>query len=224
MVLTAHVYAVHDDLVLSPTIRSLPDADISVVSDAGTDPENDVHFFRVEAPAFDAVETALTEDHTVAAFASILDESDRRTYRVEYSGSAKQVAPPLTEIGGLIRDVRSYHEGWRLELRFQSHDGIYALDEYARAEGIGLDVLELSHDDAAEYGPEFGLTEEQREALVAAYVHGYYDDPRETPLEGLATLLDISPTAVSGRLRRGSARLVEEVLLDGDSDGEERAR
>ena len=218
MVLTAHVYAVHDDLVLSPTIRSLPDADISVVSDAGTDPENDVHFFRVEAPSFDGVEAAIEDDHTVAAFSTILEEDGRRTYRIAYSDAAKRVAPPLTEIGGLIRDVRSHHEGWRLELRFQNHDGIYALHEYADAEGIGLEILELTHADGTEERPDFGLTSEQREALVAAYVHGYYDDPRETPLEGLAALLDISPTAASGRLRRGSARLIEEVLLDEDDE------
>lgn len=218
MVLTAHVYAVHDDLVLSPTIRSLPDADISVVSDAGTDPENDVHFFRVVAPSFEEVEAAIEADHTVATFSSILEEDGRRTYRVEYSDAAKRVAPPLTEIGGLIRDVRSHYEGWRLELRFQNHDGIYALDEYADAEGIALEILELSHVDDTEEGADFGLTGEQREALVAAYVHGYYDDPRETPLEGLAALLDISPTAASGRLRRGSARLIEEVLLDEDDE------
>ncbi|MFC7229888.1 helix-turn-helix domain-containing protein [Salinirubellus salinus] len=218
MVITAHVYAEHENLVLSPTIRSLRDVEVSVVSDAGTDPENDVHFFRFEADDFGALERALADDRTVAAFSTILDEGDRRTYRVEYSDAAKRVAPPLTEIGGLIRDVRSHLDGWRLELRFQTHDGVYQLDEYARAEGISLDVLELTHTDGREDRSDFGLTEEQREALVAAYVHGYYDDPRETPLEGLAALLDISPTAVSGRLRRGSARLVEEVLLDENGD------
>ena len=220
MVITAHVYAEHEDLVLSPTIRSLPDVEIHVVSDAGTDPENDVHFFRFEADEFAPVERALTDDYTVAGFSTILEEPTRRTYRVEYSGRAKQVAPPLTELGGLVRDVRSHHEGWRLELRFQNHDGIYGLDAYAQTEGISLTVLELTQSDERSDRSDFGLTEEQQEALVAAYVHGYYDDPRETPLEGLATLLGISPTAVSGRLRRGSARLVEEVLLD--ENGEER--
>ncbi len=34
----------------------------------------------------------------------------------------------------------------------------------------------------------------------------------------LASLLDLSPTAVGGQLRRGSARFIEDVLLDDDGE------
>ena len=218
MVITAHVYTEHPDLALTHTIRSLGDGELGVVSDAGTDPDHDVSFIWVEAPDFDEVETALADDPTVAEFATVLENGHRRTYRIAYTAHAKQVSPPSTQVGGLTQEARSHLNGWLLELRFQNHEGLYALDEYAKGEGIQLDVFDLQHTDGVRESPAYGLTDFQQEALVAAFVNGYYDEPRETSLEELAALLDISPTAVSGRLRRGSARLVEEVLLDADRE------
>lgn len=214
MVIKANVYVEHPQMALAHTIRSLSDVEIGVVSDAGTDPDHNVNFFWVRAPEFDAVETALEEDPTVASFSAIVDMEEQRTYRIEYSDHAKLVSPPLTEIGSLTQEAKSHLNGWLLTLHFRDHDGLYALNEYAREENITIDVLDLHQVDGAGESSEFGLTEPQREALVAAFLHGYYDDPRETSLEELAEILDISPTAVSGRLRRGAARLIEHVLLE----------
>jgi predicted DNA binding protein len=217
-VISARIYAEHPDLALSHTIRSLPDVEIGVVSDAGTDPQHDVYFFWFEAEDFDAVEAALEEDHTVADYSVIVEREGRRTYRIEYSDRAKLLTPAMTEIGGLTLESRSHSNGWVLRMHLTDHDGLYALSEYAAEEGIRLEILSLKQTEETYDRFDFGLTDEQREALVAAFVHGYYDEPRRTSLEGLASLLDISPTAVSGRLRRASARLVEEVLLDDERE------
>ncbi|MFB6296674.1 MAG: helix-turn-helix domain-containing protein [Halobacteriales archaeon] len=218
MPIAAEVYVKHPDLALAETIQSVPDADLGVFSDAGTDPQHEAYFFWIEAPDFDVVEEALTRDPTVSEFSTIIEGASRRTYRIAYSPEAKLISPPMTEIGGVIADTRSHLDGWLLELRLQNHDGLYELNEYAEREGITLDVLEVRQIDTPEEDSDFGLTEPQREALVAACLHGYYDDPREADLEDLADLLDVSPTAVSGRLRRGSARLIEEVFLDDGSE------
>lgn len=218
--ISVKVYVEHDDLALTHTIRSVPDARLGVVSDAGTDPEHDVHFFWIEAPDFDAVEAALADDHTVASFSEIVETDDRRTYRVEYTDDAILLTPGVVDVGGLITASESHLTGWRLHLQLQDHDALFALDEWADDAGVRLDVLELQQRDVSEDRREFDLTESQREALVGAFVQGYYDEPREASLEELADLLGISPTAVSGRLRRGSSRLVEAVLLGDDRDHE----
>ena len=215
--ISVRVYAEHPDLALTHTIRSLPEVEVGVVSDAGTDPQHDVYFFRFEAPDFEAVEAALEEDHTVADYSVIVDRGDRRTYRIEYSDRAKLLTPAMTEVGGLTLEARSHSNGWALTMHLTDHDGLYALSEFAAAEGIRLEILSLKQTEETYDRFDFGLTDEQREALVTAYVHGYYDEPRGVSLEGLASLLGISPTAVSGRLRRGSARLLEEVLVDDEA-------
>lgn len=216
MVISTTVYVEHPDLALGPTIQSLGDLDVGVVSDAGTDPQHDVHFFWVEAGEFEAFEGALDADHTVESYSSVAGTAHRRTYRIDYSDAAKLFSPAVTAAGGLVLDSYSHANGWVLELELQDHGTLYELDAFAEAEGMRFDVLELRQTDETDDDAEFGLTEPQIEALVNAYVQGYYNEPRETSLAGLSERLGISQTAVSGRLRRGSARLVEEVLVNAD--------
>lgn len=214
MVVSAKVYVTHPNIALGHTIRSLPDARVGVVSDAGTDPHHDSHYFWFEAPDFDAVSTALAADHTVADFTPIVERESRWTYRIDYSDEAMLITPTIAALGGLTLDSRSHLNGWVLDLELTDHEALYALDEYASEREIHLDVLKLDHSERSAAHRAYGLTEAQREALVAAYVNGYFDDPRRTSLEELSDLLDISPTALSGRLRRGSTRLIEGILLD----------
>jgi len=225
MVVTTHVYAEHADLALSDTIRSVAEADIGVVSEAGTDPQHDVYYFWVEAPDFDAVDRALARDHTVADFSVILEARRRRTYGIEYSDRVKLLSPRITELGGITLASESRSRGWELRLELPDHEALYGINEYAREEGIHLDVLELQQTGEREPSAERfdpGLTESQREALVGAFLQGYYDEPRGTSLEELAELLDITPSAVSGRLRRGAAQIVEAVLIEDDADPRQR--
>jgi predicted DNA binding protein len=53
---------------------------------------------------------------------------------------------------------------------------------------------------------------EQRRVLEIAAEHGYYETPRETTLDEIATVLDIPRSTVSYRLRRAEAELIEEFL------------
>lgn len=217
-VISAKVYVEHDKIALAPTIRSLPDANVSVVSEAGTDPVHEVYFYRFEASDFEEVESVLDDDDTVADYTPIVDTGNRRTYRVEYSDDAKLVTPMVSEVGGLTLSSERHANGWVLELQLRDRDGLYELSESADESGIHLEILGI-HDTEGTYDREdFGLTESQQEALLAGFVNGYYDDPRETSLVDLAELLDISPTALSGRLRRGSARLIEQVLIEDDRE------
>lgn len=214
MVIAAKLYLEHPDLPLTPTIQSLGGGELGVFSDVGTDPEHDVYIFWIEAPEFDAVERALAEDHTVTDCSVIVESEGRWTCRVEYSEDVTLITPGIVDAGGLTVEARSYSNGWLLHVQLPDHDALYAINEYATARDIHLDILELHADDDSDDRREYWLTEAQREALVSAYVQGYYDTPRTTSLEDLASSLGITSTAASGRLRRGSARLVEEALVD----------
>lgn len=216
MVITAKLYVEHPDLPLTPTIRDLREVEFGVFSDAGTDPEHDVYIFWIEAPDFDAVERALAEDHTVEECHVIVESRDRRTCRMEYTDEATLITPAIVEIGGLTVEARSYSNGWMIHLQLRDHDALFALNEYAKENDIHLDILELHQGEGRADLHEFGLTDAQRDALVTAFVQGYYDKPRTASLDDIASTLDISSTSASGRLRRGSDRLIGEVLMDED--------
>jgi hypothetical protein len=212
------VYVEHEKLGLAPTIQTLPEAEIGVVPDVGTDPMQDIYLFWIEAPDFAAVEAALGADPTVAEFTEIIASAERRTYRIRYSEEAILITPAVTELDGLVLESRSESAGWLLEVQLQHHDDLYTLHERASEAGIHFEMLEVHQDDRADDDSEFDLTESQVEALVTAYEHGYYDEPRQTDLAELGSALGVSETAVSSRLRRASSRLIEESLGYDDHD------
>ena len=212
MTISTSVYIEHPDIGLGYTIRTLPEVTIGVIPDAGTDPEHNVYFFWIEARDFDAVEATLTEDRTVADFARVAELGDRNTYRIQYSDRAKLISPAITELDGIMLESRSRLSGWVVRLLLPDHGTLYHLKEHADEKGIQFEVREIHQTVLTEDHFEFTLTESQTEALVSAYEHGYYDEPRETSLEELGAVLGISRTAVSGRLRRASGELIAQSL------------
>jgi predicted DNA binding protein len=62
-------------------------------------------------------------------------------------------------------------------------------------------------------GDDYGVTPLQRETLTEAVRMGYYEVPREATLEDLSEAFDVSRQAISERLSRGVAGLVEHTLL-----------
>ncbi len=212
MVVSLQAYVEHPDLALTPTIKSLPNATLGVVSDAGTDPTNDTYFFWVDADDASTVESAFDADPTIASYERIIDTEGRRTYGIEYADGARLITPRITDLGGLVIDSRSHSSGWLFTLQFRDHATLNRFNEFVSHSEFHFDIFELQQGDSTETQPDYGLTDAQREALVTAYVHGYFDEPRETSLEELGTILGISQTAVSGRLRRGAGQLIETVL------------
>lgn len=220
MTISTTVHVAHPDLGLTPTVRSLDDADIGVVPNAGTDPEHNIYFFWIDADDFGDVTTALEEDHTVADFTMVSRTPERRTYRITYTEEARLISPVLTELDGIMHDLRSQDDGWVVELLLPEHNALYELGERVAEEGIQFDIVEVHQRNPQETHSEFKLTESQMEALVSAYEHGYYEEPREISLEELGSILDISRNAVSGRLKRASNRLIEECLSHEDDNHE----
>lgn len=218
MTISTKVYVAHSDLGLSDTIRSLDGVSIGVIPDAGTDPAQNVYFFWVEAADFDAVEAAFEEDDTVTDYTTVSEISERRTYRLAYSDGASLISPLITEMDGLMLDSRNHSDGWVVELQLPDHNTLYRLGERAAEQGFQFDVLEIHQTEPDEADSEFSLTDSQIEALLCAYEQGYYDEPREISLEEMGSILDISRTAVSGRLKRASSQLIEENLVETDSE------
>lgn len=59
---------------------------------------------------------------------------------------------------------------------------------------------------------EYNLMAEQREVLITAEEKGYFSVPRDAQIEDIAAELDISPNAVSERLRRATGNLTRNTL------------
>ena len=214
MSLIAVVQLSHPDLALTPTIRSCREAEIQVIQQSGTDPETGKFFFFVEG-ADDGLETALEADRTVAEWTRISEpEGGSCVYRMNHTESAKLVTPRTTEIGGLTMESWSNGRGWNVRLQLPDREALSELWQFCEGEDISFELVRMFRQDEWTRGEPARLTAAQRDALVTAHEAGYFEEPREASLSDVAESLDISPTAVGGRIRRGTAELVETVLLD----------
>lgn len=203
----------HPDLALTPTIRSAA-GEIRVVSQSTTDPETGKFFFVVEG-ADESFEVALADDPTVRDWTLVSDEANARVYRIGHSEGTILLSPIVVELGGLMLKARSDGEhGWTVRLRLPDREALAELWAFCEAEGISFDLRRVFRQDGWTNREPATLTDAQRKALVAAYEHGYFEEPREASLADLAEVLGISPTAVGGRIRRGTAELVESALVE----------
>lgn len=216
MCLVAVIHVEHDKIALVPTIRRVPSVDIRVVTNSMTDPDTAMFFFlvRSETGEFDQFESALEQDATVAESLVISESDGCRLYRFKHLSETELLSPKITELGGLVLEARADDDGWRLRLQLPDREALEQLWEYCREEGISFELDRIFRQYEMGSTSTINVSEEQRVALIEAYQNGYFEEPRETSQAELAEKLDICATAVGGRLRRGTRRLIEEGLLD----------
>lgn len=206
-------YAVAPDhLALADSIEAVPEATLSIERAYATNPERPIVFMWASAPRIEAFDAALEDDPSVAEFERIRDIDGERLYRVQAApGKAVMTYPKWVEVGG--ERLKAYYEDgwWHARTRYPDRD---ALSEY-RAYLQDNDVtfrLERLYDSGHRDGDGPTLTDEQRETLELAYERGYFEVPRSVSTSELADELGVSNQAVSERLRRANARLVEDAL------------
>lgn len=213
MSLIAIVDIEQPDLALTPTIRTYPDTTIEVVSHSATDSSTGMFFFLVHDVPADFTD-ALDVDRTVAEWSIVDDSASTCIFRIQHTDRTKLISSKTVELGGILLKAISNDAGWTVRLHLPDREAVSDLWQYCDREGISFELLRMFRQDEWSDGRANGVTDAQRVALETAYEEGYFEEPRDTSLEELAAILDISPTSVGGRIRRGTGRLVETVLLD----------
>ncbi|MDG5776100.1 helix-turn-helix domain-containing protein [Haloarculaceae archaeon H-GB1-1] len=212
MTIIAKVYFSHPDMALANVIMTLPDLEFRVLQEVSTDPEHDQYFIVVETDDVEGLEEALDGDHTVASAQRMSEYDDQLVYGIEFAPQAILLASRVTSEGGFSLEAHRHDEGWIERWQLPDRESLREIWEFAQDEEFTLDIRELyriTDQDRLDSGT---LTDQQRRTLAVAYANGYFDEPRDITLEGLAEELDISPTAASGRLRRGMKKLVESSI------------
>jgi len=210
----------HEDGALAHTLTALPDLDARVIRETSTVPSQSLYHFRLDHPDPERVNATLAADHTIDAATHKPELDDEQVVAVEFADEAQLMGPHVTSVGGLVVDARSaspgaeprgWHERWLLPTR----EAIHEVWQRARDEGFYFTLVEFhpaGRTDGTHQGLE-ALTDEQRQTLAEAYETGYFAEPRETSLEELGENLDVSASAVGGRLKRGMKTLIGETLV-----------
>lgn len=165
-----------------------------------------------------AFETALGRDPTVMDYTRLTEIEDRPLYRITLAEPSRRnwVYSVLVNYDIVVLNSTVTAEVQSLLARFPSREAVVALRDACEENDIGFRLEQLYREEAAanDGGVEgrYGVTDAQREALLHALRAGYFDVPRGTKLETMATELGISTQALSTRLRRGQTNLLRSTL------------
>lgn len=208
----AEIRLSRSDLVLTPTITALPSVSFTfdVQSWAGTG--TDELFVTASGGALDGIDAALDDDATVFEYRTVAAFDTERLYRVTVSPDATRLMPAFDAVDAVVREVRATRDGWSVRAYLSSRSVLTTLTDRFRADDLSFDFARLSRLGTVDDVDDVVLSEDQRELLSAAIDHGYFETPRGISQHDLASMFDVSPSAISQRLRTATGKLVAHNL------------
>jgi predicted DNA binding protein len=198
-------------LVLTPTIEANPTARVRIQFQPAMDPERRRFFVLVEGVDFDAFDDTLADDYTVSEPTVLAEQGGVRMYRLGLSEDVIAVTPTVTELGGMVLEMHSTGGVWFVKLQVPDRDALAAFREFCLDSGIEYRLERLYRTEPTRRD-QHGLTDQQRKTLLTAAREGYFDVPRSSSQADLAEELGVSDSAVSQRVRRAVAALIDATL------------
>lgn len=204
----ADSFALHHALTVAPAVTIEADRLVSHST------EWVLPFLWVSGEDAIPFDDAIRADPTVSEAEIIEEAAGESLYQVKWAESVTELITDITDQHASVLDAKARGDTWRIKMRFADDEHIGDFQEHFAARGHTFTVNQLSHPQAPRQR-EFGLTATQRDTLVTALEAGYFEIPRGLSIEGLAERLGVSTSAVSERLRRGSATLIRQTLTIG---------
>lgn len=157
------------------------------------------------------LEEGFAADPTVESATLLVRTDEAVLYDLELAADARRFCDELLAEGGSLLEARGSDGCWQVRMRFRDRDQLCRTHERLLEAGIRADVRRVT-DRTDSTTSHARLTPEQREALAAAFEHGYFEIPRAVSMAELADELEISHQALSERLRRAYETLVDAAL------------
>lgn len=176
-------------------------------------------FFWAYNEDFEAFEAAAEEQVAIERLTILERQGHVGLFHAEWTENVSEFLRVVVETEATIVQGRGTADEWSFKLRFPDRESLREFRSACDDRGVEASLQRLQQLTAldgatlGEDGPtDFGLTEKQRDTLLLAFREGYFDDPREVTLDELAETFEVSPRAVSQRLRRAIYNLIENAL------------
>lgn len=207
-----------DSPFLREALAAAPEATITLEELYRTEDRGVVHFWLEDCDQ-QAFEDGLAADPTVTDAVTLAETGTRWFYRVACTDYGWQVVtfPSWSELDITFLAGTASHEGWDMRLRLPDRAALKEYRAVCAERDLAFHLQSLYEEREAVTGADAQLTGDQRAALIAAYRLGYFQIPRRASLADVAEHFEISPQAVSERLRRGTETLVRASLLAGSA-------
>lgn len=202
------------DLALTTALEGAPDVTLELESQIAAGVGAPVVTFWAFGGDFEALESGLDRDRTVESATCIEKIDGKRLYRTRIDNEdIVGVYPVYQRLGAAPMAGTGTADGWQRRVRFPDRDSVVEMREYCSERDVEFRLQRLYTPGESETVDEFGLSSEQRRALVTAERTGYFEVPRQISLDELGEKLEISGQSASERLRRGVSDLVSNTLL-----------
>lgn len=164
-----------------------------------------------------AFEEGLAADPTVTNPVLLTETEAHCLYRVTLTdlGETVATAPFWQEWDISMLDMTGSKEGWDFRVRMPDRDVLRQFRETCEKRHLQFQLYSIYEDATAANKTDALLTDRQKETLVAARELGYFEIPRRASLADLADHCDVSSQAVSERIRRATAALVDAAFPSG---------
>ncbi|MFC4248489.1 helix-turn-helix domain-containing protein [Natribaculum luteum] len=210
MSVTADFSVPAEAFCLAETLEVVPQITVELDRLVAHSPNYVIPFLWVLGDEWDQFEAALAGDPTVVESTVTDSFSDSRLYQIQWAEVVNERLETILDHEGVILAARGSRDEWRLWVRFGSHEHFGEFEEHFEEEGP-VTLHQLTAPKTPGHA-QYGVSEKQRKSLLTAYDKGYYDVPRKTTGDEIAERLGITQQALSGRLRRGMATLIENTL------------
>ncbi|RBI64490.1 bacterio-opsin activator [halophilic archaeon] len=202
---------------LQRALTAVPDMTVEAERLASHSAEWALPFLWASGGDFERFHGAMQDDPTVANTAVIEETDSDVLYKIHWSDSVIELINEMIDQEATILEAQAQAQDWWLRLRFSEEKQVSSFHDHFAERGHRFEVGRVYHPSAPRQR-KYGLTAEQRDALVAASRNGYFSVPRDISTEGLADVLGVSSNAVSQRIRRAYANLVQHTLLAGTDE------
>ena len=177
-----------------------------------------IPFLWVRGDDHEVFERRVNDQEAIGSFQALDRPGEWILYRTEWADNPFSLLAIINESRGVILEGIG-NDGWTFRLRFPDHDALSTFYNLCMQQDINLHIdRSYTLTEKTEFGHQFGLSQQQREALILAFRNGYFDSPSQTSLAALAETLNISEQAVSDRIRRGNRKVLGEVLFPSGTD------
>ena len=200
-----------DQFVLEETTERIPDVEVEFVRFAVHSSTCTMPFLWASTGESERLEAVLETDPSTERVNCLSRESSRDLYSIDWTTDAARLIDKFSEAGGSVLDARGTADQWTFQILFHDRETASETFQMWRDDGINASLARVGNLSCQE-GDKGGLSATQHSTIAQAFQTDYYDVPRGTTQEDLAADFDVSHQAVSERLRRGHAHLVEQML------------
>ena len=213
MTVIADITVPADALALGRVLNGLPEATIELERIVPLQ-EAIIPLLWISGPDPDVTEAALRREPTVETVEQLTTTDDETLFEVHWGRDIDGIVRALVDTRAKVLEAIATAEGWDFRLRFDEHHDLSAFNVALTGDDIPVTLRHIYNPTLA--NERSGLSDEQRETLLMAYRHGYFEVPRRRNLTELAASEGISDSALSQRLRRGLGSLIEQTLVADD--------